>query len=288
MVGTFAERARLAAAQAKVHCLSTGISMSWLEGALMLGDQSVLRAALAIDGARAEFDAPVLQMVEHLCVGNYEAVVASEEAQRILCVLTNGSAGDDGAAPAEVDAAAARERGNALFKAMDYAAAATAYLQALEALDAGAVGGAAGAIAAAARRSAEQAGDAETKLLLGQLAGLPEEQQTLRISCLLNRAACCLKLGHNVSALAHCDDVLKLDAANTKAWFRRAKAHLQLEQLAQAYADSAKAAKLAPKDKAVRELHRHCQAAQQAASVSAEQMARPVQNPRPALCGAHS
>ena len=116
--------------------------------------------------------------------------------------------------PAELKA-----MGNDLFKQQLYAPAAACYSDALRALGA----------------EADEGGAA------------------LRATCLLNRAACRLKTGEPRGAVEDCGAVLADDADNVKALFRRGQAHAELQQLELAKADLLRAAKLAPKDAAIRQ-----------------------------------
>ena len=53
----------------------------------------------------------------------------------------------------------------------------------------------------------------------------------VRVSCLLNRAACCLKTGAHEGAIHDCTEVLSGDFDNVKALFRRGQAHAELKVL---------------------------------------------------------
>eukprot|EP01050_Picozoa_sp_SAG11_P033681 SAG11_NODE_11551_length_753_cov_0.859327_1_plen_159_part_10 len=93
---------------------------------------------------------------------------------------------------------------------------------------------------------------------LNQLESVPagDTQKQLQISCLLNRAACCLKIGGrecHERVVVDCTQVISLEYNNVKALFRRGQAYSEMKQLNQAKSDLLAAAKLAPRDKAIRE-----------------------------------
>eukprot|EP00163_Fabomonas_tropica_P025566 TRINITY_DN4441_c0_g1_i2.p1 TRINITY_DN4441_c0_g1~~TRINITY_DN4441_c0_g1_i2.p1 ORF type:complete len:223 (+),score=50.73 TRINITY_DN4441_c0_g1_i2:591-1259(+) len=59
----------------------------------------------------------------------------------------------------------------------------------------------------------------------------PEEQKDARLvksQCLLNRAACDLKLGNLKDVLASCEEVLEYDSRNVKALYRKGEAFFKL------------------------------------------------------------
>ena len=58
---------------------------------------------------------------------------------------------------------------------------------------------------------------------------LPADQA--RLGCLLNLAACQLRLSQPIKAIAACDLATALDAQSAKAWFRRGQACLALGQV---------------------------------------------------------
>lgn len=58
--------------------------------------------------------------------------------------------------------------------------------------------------------------------------GSPDERKradTIREVCLLNAAACFLRLKLYSKCIEYCTDAIQVDDSNPKAWFRRAKAH---------------------------------------------------------------
>ncbi|KAK9807368.1 hypothetical protein WJX73_007775 [Symbiochloris irregularis] len=131
-----------------------------------------------------------------------------------------------------VDAAAQiRAAGNDLFKQGQYQAASHAYCKAISYLDPGVIGG------------------HEDRLLDEELQELEKLQQP----CLLNRAACCLKLGDVAEVTSLCNQVLKEDPENAKALFRRGQASLLAKAHDDALADLRSAAQLAPTDRGIRE-----------------------------------
>ena len=54
----------------------------------------------------------------------------------------------------------------------------------------------------------------------------------IQIPCLLNLAACLLQLKKDYNiVIIHCDNVLKIDPQNVKAYYRKALAYIELEEL---------------------------------------------------------
>ena len=51
----------------------------------------------------------------------------------------------------------------------------------------------------------------------------------MKSSCLLNRAACCLKTGEYEGVIRDCSQVIEDDFNNVKALFRRGQAHAALK-----------------------------------------------------------
>ncbi|CAE6943753.1 FKBP4 [Symbiodinium natans] len=86
------------------------------------------------------------------------------------------------------------------------------------------------------------------------------EAASLRLASRLNSALCLLRLGLWQDAADACTDILKEDAANIKALFRRGKALLQLGLPREAVADLAQANQLDPGNREVTQLLRQCQA----------------------------
>ncbi|XP_029917656.1 peptidyl-prolyl cis-trans isomerase D [Myripristis murdjan] len=88
----------------------------------------------------------------------------------------------------------------------------------------------------------------------GELLDEEEAQQKLEptaLSCILNTAACKLKMQLWQDALDSCNEALELNQANTKALFRRAQAWQGLKEYNKAMTDLKKAQELAPEDKAI-------------------------------------
>ena len=71
-----------------------------------------------------------------------------------------------------------------------------------------------------------------------------ENADHLRLQCLLNAAACFLQLKMYRQCVEYCDDALEIDRCNTKAWFRRARAHRLLDKFDLAEKDLLKAVEL--------------------------------------------
>ncbi|XP_012689741.1 peptidyl-prolyl cis-trans isomerase D [Clupea harengus] len=71
------------------------------------------------------------------------------------------------------------------------------------------------------------------------------------LSCMLNTAACQLKLEQWQDAIDNCNEALELDETNTKALFRRAQAWQSLKEFNNAMTDLKKAQEIAPNDKAI-------------------------------------
>lgn len=84
----------------------------------------------------------------------------------------------------------------------------------------------------------------------------------LKKVCKLNRAACQLKLKLFSEAKASCDTVLKDDAHNVKALFRRAQAHFGLKSFMECTFDVKKVLELEPQNREARALAKEVQKAQ--------------------------
>ena len=82
-----------------------------------------------------------------------------------------------------------------------------------------------------------------------------EGGQTVLISCLLNRAACCLKLKRYGSCAKDCTRVIELDPKSVKAWFRRGESNYQMKRVDEARDDLSRALQLSPGDKQIRKLY---------------------------------
>jgi len=123
-----------------------------------------------------------------------------------------------------------REEGNAFFKAGQFRRAAKRYKSALECV------------------KSDHSFDADEKKK-------GKDQQLL---CLLNQAACAVKLGQWKEAVEHTTKALELDSSNPKALFRRAQAHIARGDLDLAQRDLNQALEKQPSDKEVRALLSHC------------------------------
>ncbi|KAA0203061.1 hypothetical protein HAZT_HAZT008000 [Hyalella azteca] len=77
------------------------------------------------------------------------------------------------------------------------------------------------------------------------------ELQSLRVSCLLNRALCFTKSGKTHAAVLDCDQVLSLDPSNAKALFRRGQALHLCKDFSSARESLEQARKIVPNDKAI-------------------------------------
>lgn len=118
-----------------------------------------------------------------------------------------------------------RQRGNSQFQRGEYKAALGTYAMALSYID---------------------------EDFMMQLDGFHLEQaEKVKLPIHLNMAACQIKIGDYNTAAYNCSEVLKLDAQNAKAMFRRGRARHLLGQTEGALADLEAAAKLAPDDKGV-------------------------------------
>jgi len=85
---------------------------------------------------------------------------------------------------------------------------------------------------------------------------LEEEKSQQRLeptalSCILNTAACKLKMQLWQDAIESCNEVLELNQSNTKALFRRAQGWQGLKEFSKAMTDLKKAQEIAPEDKAI-------------------------------------
>ena len=178
-------------------------------------DGSAARSLLA---QRPELCPPQWQpMLLSLCDGDYLAVLSAAPARELLgipvCAEDGDPAGEaDGASPTAEEL---RQRGNQLYQDAEYAAAAKSYTDAARAFKG-------------------------QDCAQGQAGG--------RELCLLNRAACYLKLGHSLAAVADCNAVLLAQPESVKALFRRGQAFANVGNLARAKTDLTAAAKLSPKD----------------------------------------
>ncbi|XP_056142879.1 peptidyl-prolyl cis-trans isomerase D [Lampris incognitus] len=80
---------------------------------------------------------------------------------------------------------------------------------------------------------------------------IQKKMESTALSCILNTAACKLKLQLWQEALDSCTEALELDQSNTKALFRRAQAWQGLKDYDKAMTDLKKAQEGAPADKAI-------------------------------------
>lgn len=81
-----------------------------------------------------------------------------------------------------------------------------------------------------------------------------EDLATLRnlaVSCLLNHALCCSKMGQFDKAIADCNKALELDANNPKVYFRRGQAYNLSNDVESARVDLQKAREMEPSDKGI-------------------------------------
>ena len=114
------------------------------------------------------------------------------------------------------DAEAARECGNALFKAQSYAEASQKYVDAMALLQ-----------------------------KIDDAAGSEARQESLH-KCRLNRAACLMKLQGYAAARRECEAVLRDDEAHAKAHFRLGQASEALGELNEAQQSLTTAIRLSP------------------------------------------
>lgn len=76
--------------------------------------------------------------------------------------------------------------------------------------------------------------------------------EKLKVPCLLNSAACKLKLNDSKGAADDLTEVLNYDAQNAKALYRRAQAYIKMKDYEEASNDLQSALKVNPDDKAVK------------------------------------
>ncbi|XP_023655010.2 peptidyl-prolyl cis-trans isomerase D [Paramormyrops kingsleyae] len=117
--------------------------------------------------------------------------------------------------------------GNNFFKSQDWLAANRKYSKALRYLEAG----------------GEAVDDDDEEL--------QKKLEAIALSCILNIAACKLKLQSWQDAVDNCNQALDLKPDNTKALYRRAQACQGLKDYTQALADLKKAHEITPDDKAI-------------------------------------
>lgn len=90
---------------------------------------------------------------------------------------------------------------------------------------------------------------------LGKMGDEPPRTETgvmIHTACLLNRAACALKLQQPESSAEDCSVVLEIDPTNAKALYRRGLAFAAMQMNDAAVADLTVALKLKPDDNAIR------------------------------------
>jgi len=134
-----------------------------------------------------------------------------------------------------------REEGNAKFKEGALKEAIKAYEKAIAALS-------------AVAPEADIFGTGGTPENVGE-EELIARGKALRIPVRLNLALCCLRLEppQSMKALQFCEEVLCEEPDNPKATYRKAKALLELGEVAEAEYEFVRACKLSPTDKTVRE-----------------------------------
>jgi tetratricopeptide (TPR) repeat protein len=89
---------------------------------------------------------------------------------------------------------------------------------------------------------------------IGRSSSIKERQHQARSLCLLNRAASNLKLGHNDTVIADCDEVLSDQPDNIKALVRRGNAYMNKEEYELAKEDLKLANRLCPDDTTIKRL----------------------------------
>jgi hypothetical protein len=137
--------------------------------------------------------------------------------------------------PATLSCEALRREGNLLYKQRRWDAACKHYTRALQRFDEG----------------LESAGGDE-----GGTGGVDSSSSSSgRTNCLLNRAACYLKMERHGSAVKDCTQAIAADPKIVKAWYRRGEARYHMKLVDEARDDLAEALRLAPKDDQVRSLY---------------------------------
>jgi len=92
----------------------------------------------------------------------------------------------------------------------------------------------------------------ESTLPEAEKEGAKAEARKTQVACLVNVAACKLKLDDFKGAIQASDTALEVDKDNFKAFFRRAQARLKLGDIDEAKADLVAAGKIDPKSREVR------------------------------------
>ncbi|ESQ29577.1 hypothetical protein EUTSA_v10024088mg [Eutrema salsugineum] len=86
-----------------------------------------------------------------------------------------------------------------------------------------------------------------------------KQVEALKVSCLLNGAACCLKLKDFLKATWLCSKALMIDFQNVKALYRRAQSLIETGDLVSAETDIKKALEADPENREVKSLYRTLQ-----------------------------
>ena len=81
------------------------------------------------------------------------------------------------------------------------------------------------------------------------------EDHSVLLSCLLNRAACFLKMQRYGSAAKDCTRAVELEPKSVKAWYRRGEANYHMKRVDDARDDLARALQLSPTDQQIRRLY---------------------------------
>eukprot|EP00051_Salpingoeca_urceolata_P007093 m.94173 g.94173 ORF g.94173 m.94173 type:complete len:428 (-) comp15114_c0_seq1:139-1422(-) len=81
---------------------------------------------------------------------------------------------------------------------------------------------------------------------------IKRESRRIKMAACLNIAACQLKLGQHKDVVGICTELISQNKSTTKAWYRRALAQEQLDNLREAKQDMTKALELSPNDKGIR------------------------------------
>lgn len=124
--------------------------------------------------------------------------------------------------------------GNEFYKKGDHAAAIQKYTKALSYL---------------ADLTSPDASTAQE--LSGSSQEVAQQLKAVAVPCLLNRAACSLKLQQPREAIMDCHNVLQTDSSNTKALFRKGQAHVAVRELDDAIECFMKAQDLDSSDPAI-------------------------------------
>eukprot|EP01120_Amphizonella_sp_Union-15-10_P000715 TRINITY_DN10745_c0_g1_i2.p1 TRINITY_DN10745_c0_g1~~TRINITY_DN10745_c0_g1_i2.p1 ORF type:complete len:342 (-),score=63.99 TRINITY_DN10745_c0_g1_i2:34-1011(-) len=82
-------------------------------------------------------------------------------------------------------------------------------------------------------------------------AAIDVEVNTAKISCLLNKAACNMKLSQFRDVISECSSALEIDGKSVKALYRRSQAYCSVKEFKEALDDIRLAAKIEPSNKEV-------------------------------------